>query len=119
MNDESLIIQCNRMFYPDEIEAIRKSIQKQMEEGVAIIPSGFEVIKKKAYWIKRVDIIHKAINPNKTFESLRGYYCSNCNAEALAEYASDEADYALSNYCPNCGAFMSEHISELKGENKP
>ena len=31
MNDESLIIQCNRMFYPDEIEAI-KIIDKHISE---------------------------------------------------------------------------------------
>ena len=118
MNDESLIIKCNIMLYPDEIGRVREDIINQLNDGVVILPPGFELVRKNAHWVRKTET-HKMYKSEATFESLKGYFCSNCNAEALAEYASDEADYALSNYCPNCGAFMSEHISELKGENKP
>ena len=55
-------------------------------------------------WV-RTDTEHKCYHNNGTYITTE-YNCSVCGAEPLAEYASDESDYAFSNFCPNCGAKM-------------
>ncbi len=62
--------------------------------------------EQTGHWEKIVKE-HKCFARDDTYTTTE-YLCSECGAEPLAEYASDEADYAFSNYCPNCGARMVE-----------
>lgn len=39
-----IIIKCNRMFPLEEIKEVRETVLKQLEEGVTILPPGFEVV---------------------------------------------------------------------------
>ena len=62
--------------------------------------------QKSGKWIK-TDIEHEKIATKGTYTTTI-WNCSECGAEPLAEGASDLADYAFSNFCPNCGARMIE-----------
>ena len=42
--DKPLIIQCNRMFSDNVIEAYRQDIKEQMADGLVILPPGFELV---------------------------------------------------------------------------
>ena len=39
-----IIIKCNCMFPLEEIKEVRETVLKQLEEGVTILPPGFEVV---------------------------------------------------------------------------
>lgn len=39
-----IIIKCNCMFLLEEIKEVREIVLKQLEEGVTILPPGFEVV---------------------------------------------------------------------------
>ena len=68
------------------------------------------VTQKSGKWIRNITE-HKCYARDDTYTITR-YKCSECGTEPLAEGASDLADYALSNYCPNCGAKMESEDKE-------
>ena len=65
---------------------------------------------KTGHWEKIVEE-HKCLASDGTYTTTE-YLCSECGAEPLAEYASDEAEYEFSNFCPNCGAKMESGDKE-------
>lgn len=75
--DEQPSAQPEVMYYP-QVDGITPSVIVQPE-------------RKKGKWIEI---------PDEVFAST--YRCSECGAEPLF----DGSEYALSNYCPNCGADM-------------
>lgn len=88
-----LIIKCNRMFPDIIIEQYRQDIMKKMEDGVVILPPGFEIAEVNVELLKQIkEEICDIEEPDHDFEGF--YYCFE---EALK--------------------ILDKHISKLK-ENK-
>lgn len=54
--DEILVIRCNMMLYPDELEQERKKVMEQLKDGVVVLPGYMQpVIVPKDVEIKMED----------------------------------------------------------------
>ena len=54
--DEILVIRCNMMLYPDELEQERQKVMEQLKDGVVVLPGYMQpVIVPKDVEIKMVD----------------------------------------------------------------
>ena len=54
MSDKPLIIKCNLMLPVDKIREVRESVLKQMEDGVVILPDGFELATVDVHLLEEV-----------------------------------------------------------------
>lgn len=86
-----LIIKCNVMFPDDIIEKYRQDIMKKMEDGVVILPPGFELAEVNVELLEQI----KA-------EIDKRYWG---NTDSFGAYR-------------DCLEIIDRHIAELKGENE-
>lgn len=89
-----LIIKCNMMFPDYIIEAYRQDIMKQMEDGVVILPPGFELAEVNV----------------ELLEQIKAEIMATGNWKSKYEISNSGVIKAVD--------IIDNHISELKGENK-
>lgn len=91
--DKPLIIKCNLMYPAKVINELRKDIQKQVNEGLVILPPGFELAEVDVELLKDI---------KREME-----FC---------EYESSNNRFVLDS--GDVYRIIDKHISRLKGENK-
>ena len=97
-----LIIKCNRMFPADEIEAVRQHIIHQAEEGIVILPPGFELAEVDVTLLERLK------------EDVNIYY-EDCS---LSISENDEnCQRCNQNMFGSILGMIDHYIFELKGED--
>ena len=99
MSDRPLIIKCNFFnIRPKEMEEVRKTIKKQMEEAtpVVMLPCGFELAEVNVELLEEI----KAELQNEKDKSNNTYYAMKSVGLSTAIKIIDK------------------HIAELKGEKK-
>lgn len=89
-----LIIKCNRMFPDIIIEQYRQDIMKKMEDGVVILPPGFEIAEVNVELLEQI---------KEEIQGLIDFEESCCGNTTLGY---------------ECLGVIDNKISELKGDNK-
>ena len=88
---------------PYDMEELRRSILKQAESGVIIIPRYCEILHPNEMILEKIrEEIERemSVMPNE-FNQLERRTCDNCNTEYRWSFYPH-------NFCPNCGARMVE-----------
>ena len=96
--ERPIIVKCNIMLYPDELKEQRENIMKQMEDGVVVLPPGFELAEVN---VELLEEIKREI--------------SEITYETDIDYTGKHIAYQT-----KCIAYsiVDKHIKELKGELK-
>lgn len=106
MNDKNLIIKCNRMFTAKEINEVRESILKQMNDGVVVLQPGFELAQVDEHLLKTIIGEVSDIKFEKPIVN---------NADRIVSTRNKTPKELIQEVIE----IIDKHISELKGENRP
>lgn len=89
MSDKPIIIKCNIILTPDDLKIERIKIMKQLEDGVVVLPPGFEVA---AVDVKMLEKIKLEIDKQSTMHQDGDFYIKNYDVKKIIDKCITEIE---------------------------